>query len=320
MNAVSSFAVSGVGLLTPPADAPAGGWFDYKRELGPRGYKYLPSASQYMLAATRRALTDSGADLVGVEPEARGAAIGTNCAASALHGDMDRTVLATGAGDLSPALAPYFSINLFGSRLAMEHELKGFNLTFTSPRIAGLEAMQYGLRSVRLGRASWLVAGAAEESLDQVEPGADGSEAGAVAVVLEPEDTVTRRAEGRCYGRCQAWTGFLPPSQAGPERAGPDRAAGLVAMARRAFGLPPDARPQVRAVLDDSPVGAAISRALGLDARGSDADGLAAGAGCLRPMLELARALTDPPGDSPDGRLVVTAAAEGNVAFALVTR
>ena len=307
-----AFVASGIGILTPPTGEPAAGgeWFDYRRELGPRGYKYLPAASQYLLAATKRALADSGASLDQVGPERRGAAVGTNSAASALHGDMDRTVLGSDARDLSPALAPFFSINLFGSRLAIEHELKGFNLTLTSLRVAGLEAVQHGLRSARLGRASWLLASAAEAALDETEPGAGTSEAGAVAVVLEPEEAVTARPGSRCYGRCQVWTAFLPPAQADT-----DLAAGLVRAARRALGLPASARPRVRAVVDDSRVGAALARVLGVqDQR------VPARAGCLEPMVQVARALTGAAEAGPDGQLIVTAAAEGNVAFALITR
>ncbi|MDW6062477.1 hypothetical protein SAZ11_36190 [Streptomyces sp. FXJ1.4098] len=120
--------VSGVGTVRPEG-------FDFKTALGRRGYKYLPTASQYFLAAAKRALADIGQDdpLVAVDAERRAAAVGTNSAAASLHDAMDRTVMETGAAELSPVLAPYFSINLFGSRLAMEHELKGFNVTFVSP-------------------------------------------------------------------------------------------------------------------------------------------------------------------------------------------
>jgi 3-oxoacyl-[acyl-carrier-protein] synthase II len=316
---VASFVASGVAILTPPDGQSAGDgasdWFDYRRELGPRGYKYLPAASQYLLAATKRALADSGVNRENAEPERWAAAVGTNCAASNLHADMDRTVLDTDAGDLSPALAPFFSINLFGSRLAIEHQLKAFNLTLTSPRVAGIEALQHGLRLARLGRTSWLIAGAAEAALDDAEPGSKSSETGAVAVVLEPADAVTALPGGRSYGRCQAWTAFLPPAQADT-----GRAAKLILAASRALALPSGARVGVRAVLDDSRVGDALSCALGAWAIGDSVQRLAARAGCLEPMVQVARALTEASDTDTDGVLVVTAAAEGNVAFALITK
>jgi 3-oxoacyl-[acyl-carrier-protein] synthase II len=288
--------VSGVGTVRPEG-------FDYRTELGPRGYKYLPPASQYLLAAARRAVADAGDSLASVAEESRAAVVGTNSAASSLHAVMDRTVIETSAQDLSPATAPFFSINLFGSRLATEHALKGFNLTITSPRVAALEALQIGGRCVALGRASWLLVGATEAALDGAEPGARTSETGAVALVLESVDAVAVRGN-QPWGRCRVRTAFLPPAAASR-----DRAAELVYAAFAIFG----ATHPVRAVLDGSPVAEALAMAIA-DATGTEVDRGKAGAGCLEPLTQVAEALT-----APSVRLVITAAAEGNVAFALVT-
>lgn len=296
MTASADLVVSGLGTVRPEG-------FDYRTELGPRGYKYLPPASQYLLAATRRAVVDAGDTLASVPEESRAAVVGTNSAVSSLHAVMDRTVIETSAQDLSPATAPFFSINLFGSRLASEHALKGFNLTITSPRVAGLEALQIGGRSVALSRASWLLVGATEAALDSAEPGAHTSETGAVVLVLESADAVAVRGS-QAWGRCQVRTAFLPPATASH-----DRAAELVRAAFATFG---GAHP-VRAVLDGSPVAEALAVAIAAET-GTEVDRCEAGAGCLEPLAQVAEALT-----GPSVRLVVTAAAEGNVAFALVT-
>ncbi|KJS51346.1 3-oxoacyl-ACP synthase, partial [Streptomyces rubellomurinus subsp. indigoferus] len=94
----------------------------------------------------------------------RRAAVGTNSAAVAVHTGIDAPVVGEGPRMLKPATAPYFSIHLFGSRLATAHALKVFNLTLHAPRVAGLEAIEAGSRAVGLGRASWLLAGATEEA------------------------------------------------------------------------------------------------------------------------------------------------------------
>ncbi|KUJ66213.1 3-oxoacyl-ACP synthase [Streptomyces albus subsp. albus] len=283
--------------------------FDYRSELGRRGYKYLPTASQYFLAAAKRALAETGQDaLEAVDPERRGAAVGTNSSADGLHAQMDATVLETSAEDLSPLTAPYFSINLFGSRLAIEHALKGFNITLTSPRVAGFEALGIGARSLTLDRADWLLAGATEEALPGSVPGAAASEAGAVALVLEPAAAVAARG-GRALGRLAVRTGFLPPAAA----QGADGAAlarELVADALTALGGSLDQGLPVTAVVDDSPVGKAVAAALG-----EAAERVPAGSGCLAPVLSVAAALT---GEAAGPRAVVTAAAEGNVGVCLV--
>ncbi|MFB7668825.1 beta-ketoacyl synthase N-terminal-like domain-containing protein [Kitasatospora sp. NPDC056138] len=320
--------VSGIGVVTPWADAPVAAvrgprpqgpedWFDHRERLGPRGYKYLPGATQYFLAATRQALADAGevrrdGDLA--DEQRRGAAVGTNSAAVALHESMDHTVIAEGANALSPATAPYFSINLFGSRLATEHALKAFNLTLTSPRVAGLEALEAGARSVSAGRASWLLAGATEEALPPAHPGAAAGERGAVALVLEPAADLRTRG-GRGYGRCRVRSFFLAPDGAASPQ-GPERAGALIDRALAGLGAPgglgrfTGAGGRVVAVLDDSPVAAAVATALG-----PGAGQVAAGAGSLEPLLQVAGALAELPGPV----LVVTAAREGNLALALLT-
>ncbi|OPF82743.1 3-oxoacyl-ACP synthase [Streptomyces antioxidans] len=329
-----------VGLVVTGIGTVGAEGFDFRTALGRHGYKYLPAASQYFLAAAKRALAQAGPDaLEPVGPEERGAAVGTNSAAVALHHTMDRTVTATGAGDLSPVTAPYFSINLFGSRLATEHDLKGFNLTFTSPRVAGLEALQNGLRALAAGRARRLLAGATEEALPEGEPGADTSEAGAVALVLEPGPAARSRG-ATALGRVGVRSFFLPPKVAASAE-GAERAAALLRDALDALGHRPDRPLAVTAVLDGSPVGEAVAAALDGKAPGEGAlgeralDGRAlggnalggrvladrpervpAGAGALEPVARVAAALA-----APDGHphAVITAAAEGNAAVCLIT-
>ncbi|MFE1935881.1 beta-ketoacyl synthase N-terminal-like domain-containing protein [Streptomyces sp. NPDC059474] len=324
-----------VGLVVTGIGTVGADGFDFRTALGRHGYKYLPAASQYFLAAAKGALAQAGPDaLEAVGPEERGAAVGTNSAALALHHAMDRTVTATGAGDLSPVTAPYFSINLFGSRLATEHDLKGFNLTFTSPRVAGLEALQNGQRAIATGRARWLLAGATEEALPEGEPGADTSEAGAVALVLEPEAAARSRGAA-ALGRVGVRAFFLPPRVAASAE-GAERAAVLLRDALDALGHRPDQPLAVTAVLDGSPVGEAVAAALEeqvlegqvLDVQvldeqapgGRTAVGkperVPAGAGALEPVARVAAALGAPAGHL---HAVVTSAAEGNIAVCLVT-
>lgn len=303
---VADLVVSGIGLVrrpdgTPPAPA---GWFDHRRELGPRGYKYLPPAAQYLLAAVKRALADSADDPAAVPGARRGVVVATNSATSALHGTMDRTVIEHDASWLSPATAPFFAVNLFGSRLSTEHAWQAFNVTLTTPRVAGLEALQAGARAVVLGRADWLLVGAAEEALDAPEPGAEQSESGAVALV------VRRGGPGvPGYGRCRVHTGFLDPRVAA-SAAGVPAARSLLDRAYARLGIDTEDPPPVSTVLDDSPVGASIAAALGPHPRPA-----AAGSGCLAPLARLAELLTTGAGPA----LLIAGAAEGNVGVAFAT-
>jgi len=295
-------AISGVALVRPAgarwtADgrraSPPPDWFDYRRELGQRGYKYVPEAYRYLLAAARRALAEAGYPQPDAAPEDGGLVVGTNSAVARLHADMDRTVVAGSAADLSPATAPYFSINLGGGRLATEYAIKGYHATLTTPRVAGLEAIAVAARALALERARWMLVGATEERLDGAEPAAGLSESGAVALVAHPDAAAPPGS-----ARCRVHLRYLPPdSPVGPVLA-------AVLAAADAHGDRP-----VVAVLDGSPLGTAIAAELPGRARV-----VPAGAGCLEPLMQVAALLVD----AAEPTVVVTAAAEGNLAVALV--
>jgi 3-oxoacyl-[acyl-carrier-protein] synthase II len=298
-SAAIEITVTGTAAVLPagPARATAD-WFDYRRELGPHGYKHLPPAVRYLLAATRRALAATRPAEPGdaPPPERYGMVVGTSNAVAGLHAAMDRTVVATGSADLSPALAPYFSVNLGGGRLAAEHSLKGFHVTLTTTRVAGLEAIEVAARALALGRADTLLAGVTEEVLDPAEPGAPCSESGAVMLV------VRRPVPGaEHHGRCRVRTAFMPPPATAS--AGRVLAAAITAVGGR--GDHP-----VVAVLDSSRIGEAIRAELGERARLRPA-----GAGCLAPLAQVAATLRD----ATKPTIVISAAAQGNLAVALVT-
>jgi 3-oxoacyl-[acyl-carrier-protein] synthase II len=301
--------VTGIGVVTRAALDPLGertkDWFDHRAELG-RGYKYLPKASQYLLAATARALTDTGAELADVPEHQRAITVGTNNGMSELQGEFDRTVIEGDSTLLSPATVPYFSVNLVGSRVAMEHGLKGFSLGVHSPRVAGLEAVQHGVRALRAERARWLLAGAAESPLDWSEPGAADSEDGAVALVVERAEAVAARG-GRAHGRVRVRSFLLPPPVADSPR-GREQAERLLAAAVAALGLT-RGRPEVWLVGGDDAVTGAVAGALG-----ETVTRIPAGAGCLGPALLVAGLLREASAE----QLVIGAAAQGNVSVAHV--
>jgi 3-oxoacyl-[acyl-carrier-protein] synthase II len=303
-------AVAGVSVVRSPAArwdangrrvAPPADWFDYRKELGHRGYKYVPDAFRYLLAAARGALADAGCPPVAESPEDGGLIVGTNSAVARLHAGMDRTVIAEHADELSPAAAPYFSINVGGGRLATEHALKGYHATLTTPRVAGLEAIALAGRALALGRTRWMLVGATEDRLDPAEPAAARSESGAVVLVAYPPARSTRG-----MWTCRVHSRFLAPGVA----EGPALTAALAAVTPEGAAPVLDGAAAVVAVLDESPVGAAL--AAELDGR---ARIVPAGAGCLEPLAQVADALLDAAGPV----VVVTAAAEGNLAVALVS-
>ncbi|MBC2903695.1 beta-ketoacyl synthase N-terminal-like domain-containing protein [Streptomyces cupreus] len=317
MSAPADLVVTGIGVVSPlaamaalaappragnAAPAPAAdAWFDADARLGPRGHKYLPPAARYLLAAAGDALADAGDCLAGIPEERRGAAVGTNHAVAALHARMDRTVISEGADGLSPATAPFFSVNLFGSHLSGRFALKAFNVTVTSPGVAGLEAVQMGLRAVTAGRSALLLAAATEEARE----GGTHTDSGAVALVFERRQAATARPVRR-HGSCRVRSAFVPPSllrEASGRAQARDR---LVAhLAEPGADAPP-----THLVLDDSPVAAVAAQAVG--ATGAAVTYEAVGSGSLRPMLRLAGLLAVARGPAR----LVSAIAQGHVAWA----
>ncbi|MFF8814004.1 beta-ketoacyl synthase N-terminal-like domain-containing protein [Streptomyces pactum] len=303
--------VTGIGTVLPPEGHRHGDeWFDYRGELGPSGYKYVPQSSRYALGAAKRALADARLEPDEAAGRECGVALASNNCASQMHGETDRAVLGRGLNGLRPTSAPFFSVNLFLSRLAIEHGLKGFSLALHTPRVAGLEAIESGARAVALGRASWLVAGVTEGPLDGTEPEADRSEDGSVVLTMEPAGRAAGRG-GREYGRVRARSFFLSPVAAA--RDGADAARRLLtgALAGTVHGDPAAGTGRVRLVADSSPVADAVAAAL---AGHGTVERTEAGPGALGAVVQVADALRGPAGTT----LVVAATGTGNVAVTRV--
>ncbi|MBV8542183.1 MAG: hypothetical protein JO063_05470 [Pseudonocardiales bacterium] len=316
---MTDMVVTGLGIVVPgvakptqaldPVPAHSPGWFDVAAALPGRGYRWLPPACQYLLAAARSALEDAGDPLAGLPVERRGVVVGTNNASMALMDRMDRTIIDADAAELSPLSAPFFAMSLFASRLSTEHRICGFNLTVNTPRTAGLDALQVGARALAAGRAELLVAGATEEVLPAGEPGRQAGDVGAAVLVCEPLARVAERgATG--YGVVRTRAAFLVPGAAGvpvsPVDVSPVDVSTMDSSWAEVCGAE---SPSVEAVLDDSPVGAAVQSWLA--AQRAAVTFTTARAGCLTPLRRLVGLLATGAVD----RVVLTAGAEGNVAL-----
>ncbi|WP_051794712.1 beta-ketoacyl synthase N-terminal-like domain-containing protein [Streptomyces sp. NRRL S-87] len=322
---VAESLVHGAGLVLPPAGhTPGAPWFDHRARLG-RGHRFLPAAGQYLVAAGRDALAAVDGWTERQPAERRGAVVGTNSAVAAVHADIDATVRRDGAGALSPMGVPFFSVNLVAVRLSTEHRLKGFNLTVTSPRVAGVEALHLAARELAAGRADTVLSGAAEAP----DPWAGDAapEDGAALLLLHPAPGVAPRGAAAREVRPAApddpavlrtTLRFVPPpALTTPE--GRARAAAAVHDALESLHPTGGAPPEIRLLADPSPVGGAVERAVRAWSAGRASVSTARSgprAGSLAPVTELADGVLT---GSPRPLLVVAAAAQGNVAFAALS-
>lgn len=308
-------AVAGLGIAAPgvsgPGDAltPAGAanpeWFQAEVALPGRGYRRLPAACKYLLAASRLAIGDAGNRLGQTGRDHRAAVVATNNAAAALLEELDYTIIEKGAEELPPSSTPFMVMSLFASRLSVEHDITGFNLTVNSPATAGLEAIQIASRAIAAGRASTVLVGAVEEALSPSQSSGPGSQAGAAVLYCEPAATGIAR-----YGTCRARSAFLDPAAA----AGDAAAAVFAAL----VGNDPPGR--IDAVLDDSAVGAAAAR--WLDHLAGEVDVCIVPAvtdgGCLAPLQRVVGLFAQEHATCAR-RAVLAASAQGTIALAELT-
>ncbi|QXJ21387.1 hypothetical protein AGRA3207_002236 [Actinomadura graeca] len=304
--------ISGPGdALAPPAEA-APGWFRTETALPGRGYRRLPAACKYLLAASRLAVADSGGRFAETGRDHRAAVVAVNHAGAALLEELDHTIMRRGAAELPPSTSPFIAMSSFASRLSLEHDITGFNLTVNSPVTAGIEAIQIAARAVAAGRARAVLVGAAEETLSPgqsaagppARPSGPGSQAGAAVLHCEPATEGDAR-----YGTCMARSAFLDPAAA---------AAGAATVLGPLVGDDPPGR--IHAVLDDSAVGTAVAR--WLDRLTGECDVVAVPAtpqaGCLVPLQRVMGLLAQEH-TAPTRSAVLAASAEGTIALAELT-
>lgn len=215
--------VTGLGAYLP-GDAPLAGepaeaarqvvdqrpvreWFDVVARLGKRGYKYLPAASQLAVAAGRRALAEAGDQpLDAADPASRAVWVGTAATAGVVHAPLDRVVRESHSDLLSPAAAPYFSVNLVAGRLSTDVAAQGITTTITTPSTAALDALTAALAAEARSRSEIALVVGVEMPAEPDSPAFDGTDSGAVALVLERAE----RAQARgvpSLGRLQVHRG-----------------------------------------------------------------------------------------------------------------
>lgn len=128
-------------------------WFDPVEFLGKRGTRLLPRGVQ-LTAACATLFPAEG--LGSVSTHRRGVWVATNTFAEQMHESMDEVIRAEGSDGLSPAQAPYFSVNLLASRLSRDVQSHGMSTTITTPGTGLADALasaQYALMAGRVDRA-----------------------------------------------------------------------------------------------------------------------------------------------------------------------
>ncbi|MER5781866.1 beta-ketoacyl synthase N-terminal-like domain-containing protein [Streptomyces mobaraensis] len=220
-----------------PATAPAG------HPPPERGMRHKDRSSRSALRVARRALEDAG--LLGA-PELDGAAV----VVSSNYGNLEAvcdcvTAITTGRSrDISPMRVPQLSSAVAAAWVAIDHGIRGPNLTLCNGASGGLDAVAAARNLIAAGRATAALVIGVEPDAPPVarlheETGGGRWFDGAVALVVEPLPAAERRGAR------------IRVEIAGYGRAGDERSA--VRTAVRAAGTGAGAGAAVRRRLADEP-------------------------------------------------------------------
>ncbi|MET8976964.1 beta-ketoacyl synthase N-terminal-like domain-containing protein [Streptomyces sp. NPDC004539] len=216
-------AITGVGW------AVAGPGFDPAAELAGRGMRHKDRASRFAVRVARRALADAG--LLGA-PELDGAAVVVSSNFGNLEPVCDSvaTIAAGDSRELSPIRVTHLSSAVAASWVALEHGVRGPNLTLCNGASSGLDAVAAARNLIAAGRATVaLVIGVEPDTpaVARLHTESAGTRwiDGAVGLVVEP----VRRAEERGARVRARLAGFGK----GPDERSAVRAADGTAVRRR---------------------------------------------------------------------------------------
>ncbi|GGK75909.1 beta-ketoacyl synthase N-terminal-like domain-containing protein [Mangrovihabitans endophyticus] len=173
--------------------------FDPKVALTGRGMRHKDRASRLALVAAADALTDAGLLTDGTYA---GCGDRTAVVVSTNFGNLDSvcsfadTIAGEGVVGLSPLGLPHTSSNSVAGWVAIEHHLRGPNLTVCNGASSGLDALFWAQLMIEAGRADATVVVGVEPGTGAVARLLDGARSldGAAAVVVE--SVPHRRARG----------------------------------------------------------------------------------------------------------------------------
>lgn len=146
-TAIVRTAITGVGW------AVAGPGFDPATELTRRGMRHKDRASRFALRAAQQALEDAG--LVGA-PELASAAVvlSSNFGNLETVCDFVTTIDTSNSSAVSPMGVPHLGSGVAAAWIALQHGIRGPNLTLCNGASGGLDAVAWACNLIAAGRAT----------------------------------------------------------------------------------------------------------------------------------------------------------------------
>jgi 3-oxoacyl-[acyl-carrier-protein] synthase II len=139
--------------------------FDPDAEFGAREARRLDRFVQFALAASGRAIADSGLSLEACSTSRRGAIIGSGVGGIAEIETQHRVMLEKGPDRISPLSIPKLMINAASGQVAIKYGLCGPTAAVSTACASAANAIGDALWMIRTGRADVMLAGGAEAAL-----------------------------------------------------------------------------------------------------------------------------------------------------------
>jgi len=137
--------------------------FDAREYLGKKGLRTLDRSTRLLLCAARMAITESGFEITDENADRCGVSVGTTLGSVKSIGDFNKESLSEGPRYVNPALFPNTVINSPSSQVSIWNNIQGFSNILASGFTSSLDAVQYAVDMLALGRADYVLAGGVEE-------------------------------------------------------------------------------------------------------------------------------------------------------------
>jgi len=131
--------------------------------LGDKGLRTLDRTTKLASSAAKLALDDARLEITEGNSSQTGVSLGTALGCIKSITDFDKEALLEGARYVNPALFPNTVINSPASQISIKFNIKGFNSTVSTGFSASLDALNFALVQLQLGRINAVLTGGVEE-------------------------------------------------------------------------------------------------------------------------------------------------------------
>lgn len=127
----------------------------------------LDRATNLLSSSTKLALEDGKIEITEKNTHQTGVSVGATFGSLRSLSEFDKESLRKGPQLVNPSRFPNTVANSPASRLSIRFKIKGFNTTISTGMCAGIDAIDYAVKSIRFHNRKTVVVGAVEEMCEQ---------------------------------------------------------------------------------------------------------------------------------------------------------